>query len=190
MSPLRNLTGDLALDASVQELVGKLDGHHTLGYVGDILMVTAGMGQLYIGGAGRMTSAEATNIRGLIANPSDSTKIVYIVRMALFSSALAYMHFWRDPTVGLPVVAPTVSNAYLGDVAPSEARIGFDASLTTPLSGGVDLRNTVGMAAGVRTAFDLPPLILPPGHSWGFSVPYSNPSDFTCSIYWVERVPA
>jgi hypothetical protein len=167
----------------------RFDGNHSLGYVGDLMMVTAANGSLYIGGAGRITSNDATNVRGLLVNPSNSGKYVYVVRMAIFSSTLAYMNFRRDPTVGLPAVTAITSNAMLGDVPPSQAYIGFDANLTVQLGGGTDLHNTVGMAAGVRTAFDLPPLILPPGHAWGFNVPYSQPADFTCSLYWVERVP-
>lgn len=180
---------DYGTRARLTELVNQLDGHHTLGYVGDLMMVTAAAGQLYIGGAGRLTFAEAVNVRGLLVNPSNSGKLVYIVRIALFSSALAYAGFRSDPTVGLPTVNSTQSNALLGGAPLSAARVGFDFDLTAPLSGGLDLRNTVGMAAGVRTAFDLPPLILPPGHSFGFNVPYSSGSDFTCSIYWVERAP-
>jgi len=187
VSPLHNLMGEVATEGTLQDILGRLDGDHAIGYVGDLMMVTAAAGELYIGGAGRLVLTEAGNTRGLLANPADSGKLCYIVRISFFSSALGFAHFRVNPTTGRPAIASTTSNALLQAVPPSAMQVGFDTHITTQLGGGTLLGNVVGLAAGVRTSLDLPPLILPPGNSWGFNVPYSTPADFVCSIYWVER---
>jgi len=181
---------DFGARARLETLTEAFDGNSVIGYVGDITMVTAASGAMYIGGAGRIVLPDAGNVRGLLINPADSTRLIYITRMALHSSTAGYCHFRRDPTGGLPATAATVSNALLANVPPSLGRIGYDYDLSQPLAGGVDLGTVVGLTANVRVVLDLPPLILPPGHSWGFNVPYSQGADFACSIYWVERTPA
>jgi hypothetical protein len=91
-----------------------------------------------------------------------------------------------DPEAGLPIVTPTVSNALLVGASASTAQIGFDIHTTVALAGGVDLGLVVGLPEGSRVAIDLPPLILPPGHSFGLEVPFSAEADFTASLYWIE----
>jgi hypothetical protein len=84
MSPARNLFGELALDATVRELIDTFDGSKHLGYITDLVRQAAEEGRVYIGGSGRLQLNEAANVRGLLLNPVDSECTIQIIRMSFF----------------------------------------------------------------------------------------------------------
>lgn len=179
---------DPVADAAVLEALGEIRDHLAGGLdVSPIIATYAKAGRLFIGGHGRIVVNEPANVRALVSNPGGSGVVVALLRLAVFSSAVGYMNFHRDATTGLPALDGEASNALLVGGFTPLASYGADVDTDTALGGGVDLHTTVGLGAQTRTVLDLPPLLLPPGHTFGFNVPFSTGTDMAFSLYWAEE---
>jgi hypothetical protein len=142
--------------------------------------------RFFLAGSGRLTLGAAGNFRALLRNPSASGRNLYLVRLALLSTALAWGDVRVNPTTGLPTAARTSHNAILGAAAASGELLA-DVNAITAIGGGTLLSTTIAVPVSQRVQLDLPPFVLAPGVSVGLNFNVLGAADASISGYWYEE---
>jgi hypothetical protein len=122
----------------------------------------------------------------LLRNPSASGRNLYLVRLALLSTALAWGDVRVNPTTGLPTAARTSHNAILGAAA-AGGELLADVNAITAIGGGTLLSTTIAVPVSQRVQLDLPPFVLAPGFSVGLNFNVLGAADASISGYWYEE---
>jgi hypothetical protein len=148
-----------------------------------------GQGRFFLSSTGKLALAAAGNVRATLQNPAGSGRNLYVARIgSLASAGPAWATVWLNPTTGLPSSAARphlnalVSGANTAGVGVMKA----DTDLTVPLAGGMDTGVVIGIPAGSRISLDLPPIVLVPGQTLGFNLPFTGAADAVMSVYWGE----
>ena len=146
-----------------------------------------GQGKFNIYGSGKISLAVAGNFRATLKNPATSGKTIKVHRISAFGTSTGWASILINPTTGLPVTAVRPSmNAIVGGGAAGIAEVKADSDTTVPLGGGTDTGIVLGVAGGTRTELNLPPLIVAPGVTLGFNVPFAGAADVTLAVYATE----
>ncbi len=145
-------------------------------------------GNMFLTGTGVLTLSAAGNATMLLTNPTGGSKDCRIWRIsALASAGPVWGSLFINPTAGLPTTLSTQNNLLIGSTVTSPVTLASGTSLTTPLSGGTATGIVLGIPNGTHVAYDLPPLVLPPGYSLGLNVPFTGAASATVNVYyWLE----
>jgi hypothetical protein len=155
-------------------------------YTRDIWSAGVGLGRAYIVGTGRIELSVAGNLRAVLSNPAGSGVVSTVVALSGQSSAQGWVQFFRNPTTGVPTVAPRPVwriNPHRGAPAVSELRV--DTSAVTALT-GEETGVTLGSPAGSRVEVKIG-LPLMPGETFGVNIPFAGSAIAALAVYVVEE---
>jgi hypothetical protein len=155
-------------------------------YVRDVWSAGIGLGQAYILGTGRIELSVAGNLRAALANPAGSGVVATVVALTGQSTAQGWVEFFRNPSSGVPTVAPRPVwrvNPHRGSPAATELRV--DTSATVALAGD-ETGVTLGSPSGSRVEVQIG-LPLMPGESFGVNIPFAGAASAALAVYLVEE---
>lgn len=159
--------------------------------VDTLAMSFAQAGKSYMLSTGRVVSPNGLgNWRGVIKNPATHTRNLAIYRLDIMVNLdLTYIALSLNPTLNAPILNPRVAynvNLESAITRPVTLNFDFDTTNILPLAGGFPTEIVFPVIKGAQSSTELPPLIVPPGVTLGFNVPYKNVNEGALNVYWWE----
>lgn len=174
---LRNAFDALALDSSIQKLLGGYGVAPNTRKVLDGKFFMAG-GAITLGGV--LTSSSRSVLQ--LTNPAPSNKLCMIVGLTVYSTVAQQLEYYEDATMQGTVTAITPINVNRSSTAASDMTAAWS---TTAPSGGLKWPNQSRVVADL--ALQLPPIILPPNKNFTIVGGSGEAHTMTANAYYIEE---
>lgn len=160
-----------------------VDSSAIIGYAGNPLSKKTAEGKVFFCG-GRAISAYPGGVLCYLGNPVNSGRVLYLYAISIYQNSsnmwVAYYNDMPEPTI--PLLTPTNMNHGSSNASVAHMRLGVPAAALT-----TQYQIAAHTLVTDHQLLQMPPMILPPGHSMSLRFPHSKSLEAAANAYWWEE---
>lgn len=158
------------------------------------LQVATGMesaarrGRAFMASSGKMTLV-AGAVRATLSNPANSGRMLYLQRLALFSTATTWCDVYLNPNGTNQPASVRRANALYdrGIVAKGILKADSGTVLLGLGTGGIDMQVSFGVGANMPYPVPLSGFVLPPGGTFALNLGGALTASASVDVWWAEE---